>query len=352
MNTFSNFKQDLIRAVELARFSPSSHNCQPWLVTALSFDELNQYGHLNTEHYYFSIMFDTERLLTSLPTLNKEMYISCGIFCHVLLKALSQQGYTCKEHWVEKNNTVLVIEVLPDKASQITDLSTLEKLVAKRLTNRGPYSSKKVTNETIKRWQKTANSFNCQLNVINTKDEIDRISTLIKFYGELDFSNKKTWKETYSYIRFDKTQEVEDGFFMENLFGKVSFAFQWIFRILFHPTNHWLSKRLGLPAYMAKGLAKLVSSTPQLMIISIDHNTNGNYWKSGYALSELYFLAVQIGLSIHPLSVLLQNDEPREKLQHATKTKNPIIFIARLGAGMNVGFPSPRRTANSIMKNR
>ncbi|MEI8631006.1 hypothetical protein P4S72_00605 [Vibrio sp. PP-XX7] len=96
------------------------------------------------------------------------------------------------------------------------------------------------------------------------------VAALVRYYAGLDFSNRRAWRETFRYIRFDETEAREDGFYFSNLFGQRSCWFRWAFRLGLHPRNHRLYSLLKLPAVMASNFAKLIGDEGHLMTLTVE----------------------------------------------------------------------------------
>lgn len=349
MSKQSNVDQCIQKAIDIARHAPSSHNCQPWSVNRLDSipDSLNIETFENS--HFITISFDSTRVLNSLPSLTREMYTSCGIFSALLVKALVCMGYQCDEHWQDKNGLILLLHILPKTIPDKISLDQLQVTSSKRLTNRGVYQDTKINASQYVSLMEGAKKdvITCQL--INDPNVITNIAQLIQSHAGLDFSNRKVWQETYGFIRFNENKTVEDGFYMRNLFGPVSWIFTQTFKILFHPKNHWLSKIIGLPNYMAKGLAELVHTTPQIIALTAKSDSNLSCWLLGKELASLWLKAQEQGLSFHPLSVLLQNEIPRKKLTQLLSYEENVLFIARLGIAQSPASRAPRREVSSIL---
>lgn len=244
---------------------------------------------------------------------------------------------------------ILILSLSLTKTSSKHALKQLHITAIMRFTNRGPYEQVKIN---IKEYEALISDLNTNIinsQLIHNANLISSIAQLIEDYAGLDFSNKKVWQETYRFIRFDDNKAAEDGFYIRNLFGSVSWIFKQTFRFISHPKNDLLSKIVGLPNYMAKGLANLVKDTPQLIILTAKDDSNYSSLQLGKELADIWLKAQVQGLSFHPLSVLLQNDVPREKLSNILKNNEEILFIARLGVAKTPANKAPRRQIESIL---
>lgn len=341
---------DIMSATNIARTSPSSHNCQPWKLKLLDEQDLQKITankpRNDKDCAFLQLQFDKQRLLNTLPSLRAEMYLSCGGFFALFCDALRGLGYAIETQWVDNEEVLVNIQICREQDINKETLLAMKRTGQKRKTNRGLY--KQVTTSDDKIRSLFPDTPQTTLHLIESDEQIKRIAGLVKTYSSLDFSNKHVWEETYSYIRFDDEQPAEDGFFLHNLFGPVSPIYKQLFRFGLHPNNHWLYNSLGIPKVMAKGLAELVENTPQLMAISIDQWNTKTQFDAGEALNIFWRRCTQNNLAIHPLSVLLQNDEPKKELQTELQCNKPLVFIARIGIPEVSASESPRRSAESI----
>lgn len=81
------FAAALQQAVDIARQAPSSHNCQPWSL------------HYDTDARCGRLAIDRRRALQSLPSLEREMLMSCGIFFEYLSALLYCAGSPLAWRW-------------------------------------------------------------------------------------------------------------------------------------------------------------------------------------------------------------------------------------------------------------
>ncbi|MCY4046055.1 MAG: hypothetical protein OXE99_13385 [Cellvibrionales bacterium] len=327
--------QGLYRAIDIARHAPSSHNSQPWRVNIISDDK---------SQLIAAIGFDSTRMLTTLPKLNDEMFISLGVFTGFLKKTLTAQSIEAKVQWVQKGYNI--IQITLTKAAINHAYYFDESLIIERHTARGPYLSTGLSND-----QKYTLSESMQGNIecrfIESLAEKQKIKSLVNDYAGLDFANKAVWAETYRHIQF-ANQHKDHGFTLKHLFGDVSSIFEAAFRLGFHPKNHFLYQALGMPNRLAKGLADLMEKTPCFFALTIKEEMPKAFYTTGLSLADFMYQATELGLSINPVSVLLQNDTPRKKLESLIANDRKIAFFARIGIAEHQGIASARRSKESI----
>ena len=350
--TKARFANDLKQALQVARLAPSSHNSQPWLLKVIVGVPVEMSDQTIDEcDHFLSLGFDDTRTLTSMDSLQPEMFISLGGFWHMLRSMLDALGYRSDIFWQPETNqalpaSVAIVRVRKERPADNDALERIKASASRRLTNRGPYQASRL--ESI-RLKPLFDSDSAALNVIDEPMMISRIANLVKRYAGLDFSNTKAWSETWQYIRFDEKEPAEDGFYLSNLFGPVSRLTRFLFEFGLNPKRHWLYRPLGVPGIMAGGLADLVRNTPQLFTVTVEQNSPEAWFSAGTSLIDFWLSCARQGIAIHPVSVLLQNEEPKHNLQRVTGDENSVVFIGRIGFPQQQAQPAPRRSVDSVL---
>lgn len=336
----NDFASSLHKAIDIARFAPSSHNCQPWQVKLVASNE---------QGLCFDVLFDESRMLNSLPSLNREMYLGCGIFTEFLLQALEYQGFITKATWLDDTSRLVRIEVIAKSEPDIGALNNLANLIRSRRTLRSPYQSPQIPDELIRKVKSECNQFNGKIFIHSGSGKMKVIAELVKFYASLDFSNRDAWRETFRYICFDEKEEREDGFYFSNLFGQTSNWFRWAFRLGLHPINHRFYSLLKLPSMMASNFAKLISDEGHLMTLTVADESPESLFSAGQMLGRFTLTVQQMEWVMHPMSVLVQHDAPRSQLSDFLGLQQPLVYVARLGQCSDDVSAAPRRSIDSIL---
>ncbi|KAF7786772.1 hypothetical protein PRUB_a1429 [Pseudoalteromonas rubra] len=344
--THTAFEQTLAEAVALARLAPSSHNCQPW---AVHFDPVIHCGYL---------AIDNRRKLTGLPSLEREMLLSCGIFFHFLEQLICLRGYQLHWRWCdEQEQQVLAGEDRalirfmpgPEQAHQATAFATLSEQLQQRHTVRSAYRNTPLSEQQRNELSTVLKPYPVTLGIYYQQTHGKALAHLTQTYAGLDFANKAAWRETYSYIRFDERRQYEDGFYLHNLFGPVSGGFKTFFKVAFHPHLSGLNKLLRLPTKMAQGLAELVETGPHYLALNVSKEGDEALFRAGLGLGALWLKLQQWGWAMHPISVLVQHDAAREALAASLSQSELPVFFARFGEPEQSGSPAPRRHWQSIL---
>ncbi|TMP38048.1 prodigiosin biosynthesis protein PigM [Pseudoalteromonas rubra] len=344
--THTAFEQTLTEAVKLARLAPSSHNCQPW---AIHFDPVIHCGYL---------AIDNRRKLTGLPSLEREMLLSCGIFFYILEALIRSRGYELHWRWCDEQeqqklagNDRALIRFMPgpEQDYQSDAFASLSEQLQQRHTVRSPYLRTALSEQQRDELVALLKPYPVSLGVFYQQTHGQALSRLTQTYAGQDFANKAAWRETYSYIRFDERRQYEDGFYLHNLFGPVSAGFKHFFKMAFHPSLNSLTKLLRLPDKMAKGLAELVACGPHYLSLNVSKEGDEAMFRAGIGLGALWLRLQQWGWAMHPISVLVQHDNARQALAECLSQAELPVFFARFGEPEITGSPAPRRHWQSIL---
>jgi len=369
------FNRVLHQCVSVARWAPSSHNCQPWKL--VNFKKNNPIQsklikrQLLDNEYLILIAIDKERKLSALPSLDLEMYLSCGMFIGVLREAFLLQGFVCQIHWLcDKNPSVELLKIeevenciglLLFTLCASTELNRVEfsKLrinMIERRTHRAKFKrgglDLNVLQELLKsRWSSDLSSENLKIYIESNHLTIKSVAKLVAQFASLDFSNFRAWRETYRYIHFNTNKSAEDGFYLESLMGTMSYFKLLMMKLILTPIIMQILRIVNLPKIMALSLAELVSDSSQIIYCSIPEQkiNSVNLIQAGARVMEIWLNAQSKNIALHPLSVMLQHELARKELKKLSNINGRIVFFSRLGFIKEIYQTSPRRQVKGII---
>lgn len=369
-DTTARFKADLSAALTLAGRAPSSHNSQPWAVRLLgvpsesasggSARPLNT-GLANARVPGVLVALDQSRAITALAAHATEMSLSCGLFLHLFVTAMNGLGWTHDLSWaadLESDPTLpahwtplVIVRFEPERLGGCAD--RFAKLVNERVTNRAPFGSPLSSSEreylSAARATLTLPSpASTELCLSSSSSQSARIAELVERHAARDFAQREAWAETYRYVSFDTASATlerrEDGFSIEHLMGSLSWMSRQVLRLGLSPTGMtWLSP-FGVPQHLARALAKLVADTPDLVCVTAEQpETLSSGLHAGSLIMDLWLRATELGLALHPVSVLVQYEDSRAELRRVLGLTGEPMFLARVGRPLHPFPRSPRR---------
>ena len=356
------FPDALLAAREIAALSPSSHNSQPWALAWLTSSRARRSAATllgppadDGDREYLALALDRDRELGSLPAHAVEMWLSCGLYWQILLRALAAQGWTLgrshftdgegdagaltlDEGWPGHWSLLCVAELHPAPASD-EDLTELRETAEARRTNRAPYRDDDVAPSLLESLMAPSGAAAADAKVIVThlRSEQDRkrFAGFVTRYAGRDFSHDAAWRETHSYLRWSDahTAATGDGFTLTQLFGPMSAARRLFLRTALNPATLRLLRYGGYHRILAWQLAMITRPTPVIVAMSVPDETPdlAAGVRAGARLADYWLRATRAGLALHPISVVLQHEDVRRALQERFGLPGRTFFVSRVG---------------------
>lgn len=308
------------------------------------------------------VVLDRGRAITSLPAHATEMSLSCGLFLHLLVTSMNQLGWRHRLGWPTATDlafepalpaTWTPLVVVRFEAGRLGgSTEALARLLNERVTNRAPYGAALSAAERDElcaaRPIRLDSGAGAELRVFSSAVTAARVAELVERYAARDFTHREAWAETYRYLSFDsasKTRQTRElGFSIEHLLGPLPWVTRQLLRWALSPAAMTWFSPLGVPQQLARGLARLVAGTTDLVCVaSAERETVTSGLYAGSLIMDLWLRATEMGLALHPLSVLVQHDDSRQDLGRALGLAGEPIFLARVGRPLHRFSPSPRR---------
>jgi hypothetical protein len=381
----TKFDELVYEAISIASLSPSSHNCQPWglilvqnpvnknLIENFLENEESSACKETKGNNYLIITLDKNRCLNSLAAHTLEMLLSCGAFIEALVLAFTERKIEAVPCWHNSNlnNNPLpknikihsnwiplsLISIIEQPETPIMDdIKEKIAMINQRITNRGLYKNEQISSEIIQNLTSLSSvsypGIEKKINIclIQEPGVIKQISSFIKENSQIEFTENSVWKETYKYIRFGnkEIEQSNDGLPITQLFGPMPEWLQQTFKLILSPICMQGLKRIGIPNYFSSQLAQLIANTSLLGYLSFKEEEPSivEQLGGGAIWLNLCLNATLAGLSIHPVSVILQHPHLRLKFQkdyHLPAGRG--FFFTRIGYPL-VSFPSAPKIKN------
>lgn len=357
------FDEALTAAMAVAATSPSSHNCQPWAVARLVSERARAWA---ANHHragpgeeFLVLALDRTRVIGALPAHRTEMQLSCGLYGRLLRRALAAQGWAAQEiavpAAVQLRGLGLPAQWAPQRLIRLRhtgehpeSLTRLRTTALRRQTNRGPYGDRPVDRATLDELLPAEPAAPpITVRYLRSEHERTEFADFVARHGGRDFAHRQAWRETHSYIRRDEAEAAArgDGFTMANLFGPMSPGQQLIRRLLLAPATMAALNPVGFPRLLAGQLAAVVRRSPAIAAMSLPHahTSSADLFTAGEWLCDYWLRATDAGLAMHPVSIVVQHDDLRARLQSRFELPGRMFFLARLGYPVTTFQRSPRR---------
>lgn len=338
-------EKQIEEALRIASLAPSSHNCQPWKV-------LKRRCEKPSSNAVLQIGLDKSRIIDSLESLQREMYMSLGGFAAALVNLLHFQGLRVDVDFSQTDRSadkaskeaflpLLTLKVERDlSVASIDGFRDLSRLMQQRSTIRSPYTtpaSQSLNNGGALAFRLSKNPCDYQsLRWSQTADarRVNRLGKLMRDYGVRDFSHVRAWSETYQYIDFSsRSGKIDDvGFNIQQLTGPLNPIQRWCYKLALSPTFMPITKWVGWPNEIAGQIADLIEGSSMVYLsIATTQPTAKQFLLAGEMMLDYWLCVTQDEVALHPTSVLIQHNDIKKRLQRALKEPDNILFLARTG---------------------
>jgi len=327
-------EEKLTFLLSYAILAPSSHNSQPWK--------------FNVSGNQIDIYADKSRWLQYADADKRELHISLGCALENLLVAAEHFGYETNVTYLNEGDLVARIRLeqksltaqVPAQApaqAPAQDSRLIDAIVARK-TNRNAYLDRPVAEADLQKLQDSAKGF--------SKDQG------IQFYltSDPEIRNK-----------FRNLEIVAD----QTLYADANYKAElghWLGQGVMGPTGvQALATQLAVvfldvgPEETRKD-AELVNSTPVLGFISTAENDSISQVKVGQAFERFWLEATALGISLQPMSQILEVPETKAELTEILSTgigglgySGYLQHIFRLGYAEPVEDHSPRRAISEVL---
>ncbi|MFD9905364.1 RedV protein [Streptomyces sp. NPDC059063] len=309
-----------------------------------------------------------------------EMLVSCGAYGQLLLRALAAQGWRAgaprfaeggladaawpwpgarPADWPRSWTPLCAIRLHQGPPPGPDGLRALRTTAEARRTNRAPYRPGAVEPSLLDGLLEqggTGLAHGADVRVRHLTSGADRaaVADFVARHAGRDFSHRAAWRETHSYLRFSEAEVAArgDGFTLSQLFGPLSWPQERARRIAFAPLTMRLLRHVGYPGLLARQLAHLVRPTPALTVMSFagPRPSRADAVKGGARLADYWLCATEVGLALHPVSAVLQHEDPRTALEDRLRIPGRAFFLSRLGHPATEFPRSPRRPADAPLR--
>ncbi|MFD9885635.1 RedV protein [Streptomyces alboflavus] len=243
------------------------------------------------------------------------------------------------------------------------ELRTLRAAARARRTNRAPYRPQPVRPALLDGLlapSGCAAARGADVTVRHLTSGADRavFADFVAEHGGRDFSHREAWRETYAFLRADRSEAAArgDGFALDQLFGPLSWPSRQALRAALAPATMRLLAPVGYDRFvgrrLAHGLARMVRPTPAVVAMSFDRTepTLADAVKGGARLADYWLCATTAGIALHPVSVVLQHEDLRAAFQSSLRIPGRAFFVSRLGWPVTEFPCSPRRPADAHLR--
>jgi hypothetical protein len=322
------------RALAFAILAPNPHNRQPWLVELDMTDSVTLYC-------------DQTRLLPVTDPFGRQILIGLGAFIETFAIAAANDGRATEVALFPDGYPENRVDARPVARLRLagpTPPDPLFPFILRRRSVKTPYDmAREVPAAAVAALVAAPRAGVDTLKVVTESSEVAVMRDFMSRAGEIEVMTPRTWQESVDLMRIGRAENLAnpDGISMTGPFIEKMLAEGKISRSIMADTSH--------PAFKA-GAERWVASTaatPAALWFSTPGNTRDDQIAAGRAWMRIALTAVDQGLSLHPMSQVLQ-EFPEMAAEYAAfhahagvKTPARVQMLARLGYGPTVG-PTPR----------
>ncbi len=329
-----------------ALLAPNPHNMQAWIADLSRKDRITLHA-------------DKDRLLPDTDPFSRQVMIGQGTFLELLAIAATQRGLTAKISLFPDgapDTNQLDISRLPIAHIDLVKNPTLAPdplfdEILNRRSNKEGYSEQLLSNAHKKILIDSAQLDNHAIRLFNTKKEVAPLRDFARDAMMIEIETPRTLRESVVRTRIgaDEIRKHRDGI---DLHGPL---FWWLDAL-----NAMSEEKAMTPGTMAHqgGIDYALgwaNNTFNMGVLISPKNTRHDQVTAGRNYVRLNLLATQLGVSMHPVSQVLQEYPEMQSLQKEFNGHLALSGTEHVQMFFRIGYqdtpaPSPRRPLSDIIR--
>ncbi|MEK7650048.1 MAG: nitroreductase family protein [Patescibacteria group bacterium] len=280
-------REDVEKILNIAIWAPSGDNSQPWRFEVLG----GQINVLNVPTKDTSLYNHNQRAsLVACGALVENIKIAASHFGYEVSISLFPGGY----------DSDLVATIFLVQKHQNSNF--LYSWITKRVSNRKPYKTDRLTDDEKSELISAASSFgDIRILIADDRGLIAMLADAASVNERVVLENKKLRQFLFDHITWSTKEDIEKkGFFVKTLelkgaqiIGFRLFRYQFFVRIL---------NKLGISRLVSRDNAKLYKQSGVIVAITAPSDSPQSYLKSGMAMQRFWLTATEMNLGVQPLT--------------------------------------------------
>lgn len=308
-------------ALEAARRAPSAHNTQPWL--------------FEVTDGAVAVKWVRSRELPSGDPQHRYLLTSLGAAVEAMSLTAARAGFDSEVNVniSMSDRRAANVRFLPSQTS--THDAQLAEGISRRQTSRIPFDREPLSSEAFDALAHEATASGGSLAVMPSRQDIDRIAKLHAEATCLNIEDSPVNEEFLRWLRLDKRDPAyqRDGLTLEALsLGRVQTALApWVMT----PSGLGIVKVLRLHRlFIARAQLRLVRRSPAVCLLVGRSASLEDSFLGGRMMMRVWLTATNLGLSVHPITAMMDNAETRTELAglFGVGSDAPMVVCFRLGA--------------------
>ena len=326
-----------IPGLEAARLAPSAHNTQPWL-----FERVD--GKIN-------VKWNPDRELPAGDPHSLYLMTGLGASVEAMILGATQNGLqsevTFDISMTERRAAVVNFSPSPVSSADLE----LAEAVSHRQTTRLPFRTDPVPADALTALVREADKNGCSLAVLSDRHMINRLSRVHAEATRLNLENTEVYEEFFNWLRLSRSdyRYLRDGLNLESLSLDV---IQSTFAAWTMPPSRFRGvKALQLHRLIiGAGQGKLARRSSAICLLTAASHSLHDVFLGGRIMMRVWLAMTNLGLRVHPITAMLDNDETRAELVSlfGIDHKMAMVVCFRIGFGPS-GPRSPRLPIEELL---
>ncbi|WP_424245798.1 hypothetical protein Dip510_000735 [Elusimicrobium posterum] len=321
LSTPQHLNEDFKNILYYASLAPSGHNTQMWQVTVAENE--------------WQILLDSSRLLKEVDPRGRESLISIGTFIENMRLAFNAYGYKTdvliNNKAIDISKYPLIAKIRFTKDKSLPSDKQILQTMKKRHTDKRNYPQTILEPGLILSLEKEYGGK--LLYFPKGSKEFEYIKNNSYEANEKQMFSKQKAEELARWLRFSDKEALAaaDGLPAEQLGIK---GIKKFFYYLVMDREKAKSKK-----FAAQGLKmtseKLENNAGFFLILG--GNNTGDFVRAGMTMQSFWLKATEAGISLHPMSQILEEEGYKENLEKELNSKLPIQMVFRAGRMKDYG---------------
>lgn len=307
--------------LEIARYAPSVHNTQPWII--------------KQENRTLQVSINSETTIKDGDPTGRETIISLGIFVEAICCVAEEQGLPAK-NIIFKNNRVIIhfSKTIPPQHSQ----SSFSALLKTRCTDRTIFQKIALDKETQHALRSTRAYEGTTIHLITNSETIEATAALTSKAIRLALSNPFFRRELSKYLIlpwFSKRRGI-------SLLALGIPIFIALFEPLFMRLGWGLNMQSAIERRRWKSASGIVFITAKGDMPRFWFATGRTYLRSSLEIERL-------GLSQATSAAIVEASNYHDDIENLIGTRDRILAVTRIGKGISHRRYSPRVSVDDLL---
>lgn len=340
------FDTAALQAIAFGMSAPNPHNTQAWKFELLSEES-------------FLLFVDEKRILPYTDPTTRQIHIGCGCFLEYVRMGMSSLHYEVQiqlfpqgEYKKEQIGRFAVAKVDLIKSQKVKTDNLFPYLMTRR-TSRLSYKQQIIGEELFEKLMNESSPKYSTLVSLSQESDLAKAKAMCITGMEVETNTFRAYDESREWFRENDQliAEKRDGINLPG--GGTTGLIKWIAEMQFRNLDRKKWHDPKMKKQFLKSYKKKVEDTPHIVVLKTEQNKLSDWVKSGMDYVRFQLACTANGISIHPMSQVLQEykemDDLRVQFEELMNVKGEekIQMLVRVGYSKEA-FYSYRRRINDL----